>query len=58
MSDGRYYWRLDTADYVEHYGVGLLPEFLRAVDASGGRPVPITPEDVRRIDLQLTEQQS
>lgn len=29
LTDGTYYWRLDTADYVEHYGTGLPDEFLR-----------------------------
>ncbi|POX62774.1 hypothetical protein C3492_13840 [Streptomyces sp. Ru62] len=28
MSDGRFFWRLDAADYVEHYGIGLPEEFI------------------------------
>ncbi|MFE1913512.1 hypothetical protein [Streptomyces anandii] len=28
MSDGRFFWRLDTADYVECYGIGLPEEFI------------------------------
>lgn len=28
LSDGAYYWRLDGADYVETYGIGLPSAFL------------------------------
>ncbi|NEA46713.1 hypothetical protein [Streptomyces sp. SID10815] len=27
-SDGRFFWRLDAADYVEHYGIELPEEFI------------------------------
>ncbi len=29
LSDGKFFWRLDTADYVEAYGVQLPDEFIR-----------------------------
>jgi hypothetical protein len=29
LTDGTYYWRTDTADYVEHYWTGLPDEFIR-----------------------------
>ncbi|GAA3063407.1 hypothetical protein [Streptomyces glomeratus] len=28
MSDGRFFWRLDAADYVEYYRIGLPEEFI------------------------------
>jgi tRNA U34 5-carboxymethylaminomethyl modifying GTPase MnmE/TrmE len=55
LTDGTYYWRLDAADYVERYGIGLPEEFL-----SHGRSlrwlVPHTDaEEVLRIDRYLSE---
>lgn len=29
VSDGHYYWRLDAADYVATYGIGLPDDFIR-----------------------------
>ena len=29
LTDGRYYWRRDSAEYVERYGIGLPDEFLQ-----------------------------
>lgn len=36
--DGVYYWRSDAADYVEAYGIGFDPDFLRHVQAKQWRP--------------------
>ena len=55
LTDGTYYWRLDAAEYVERYGVGLPGDFL-----SHGRRlhwlIPRTdPEEVLRVDRFLSE---
>ena len=34
LTDGAYFWRLDTADYVEAYGVRLPEEFELRPEAS------------------------
>lgn len=55
LTDGTYYWRLDAADYVERYGIGLPEEFL-----SYGRRLqwlaPRTdPEEIAGVDRYLFE---
>jgi hypothetical protein len=53
LTDGTYYWRLDTADYVEHYGVGLPEDFLRHGRSLGWSMPPMSPEDALAVDRYL-----
>jgi hypothetical protein len=55
LSDGRFFWRLDAADYVEHYGTGLPEEFLTHGTAQQWIPCPLTRDEVIELDAQLTE---
>jgi hypothetical protein len=55
MTDGVYFWRLDTADYVAAYGVELPADFLRHVEALGHTPPDVAPEYVRRIEILLAD---
>lgn len=48
-SDGTYYWRLDTADYVEHYGIGVPAAFLEHVRARNWEPGDV--DDVRFLEI-------
>jgi len=48
MTDGTYYWRLDAADYVETYGIGLPQEFLELVRRRKIAP-PIAQDDLNGI---------
>ncbi len=52
-TDGEFYWRRDAADYVEHYGVALPPEFLRRGRERGWAPLPVAKEQVLAIDDYL-----
>jgi hypothetical protein len=54
-TDGTYCWRGDTADYVEHYRVGLPEEFLRHGRSLGWVPPTMTPEDVLAVDDYLVQ---
>ncbi|MFK0159354.1 hypothetical protein ACIQVL_33070 [Streptomyces sp. NPDC090499] len=55
MSDGRFFWRLDAADYVEHYGIGLPEEFLsHGVARQWVAPV-LSREEVAAVDRRLME---
>lgn len=55
MTDGCYFWRLDTADYVECYGVGLPLAFLRDVEALGFTVPVLTDEVVGDAELWLID---
>lgn len=55
LTDGAYYWRGDTADYVEHYRVGLPDEFLRHGRAQGWVPPTLTEEEVLAVNNYLSE---
>lgn len=44
LSDGTYCWWKDTADYVEHYGIGLSEEALAHM-ASNGWECPVLTDD-------------
>src|SRR3954465_11020366 len=46
LTDGAYYWRLDAADYVEHYGTGLPDAFLRHGRSLGWLARPMAQEDI------------
>lgn len=54
-TDGAYYWRVDAADYVEHYGVGLPDSFLCHGRALQWVAPAVSPEDVLLIDKYLYE---
>ncbi|MFE1199809.1 hypothetical protein ACFW6E_45175 [Streptomyces olivaceoviridis] len=55
MSDGRFFWRLDAADYVDYYGIGLPEEFI----AHGAERHWIAPalsrDEVIEVDDRLVE---
>ncbi|MGW1878798.1 hypothetical protein [Streptomyces sp. NPDC001975] len=55
MSDGRFFWRLDAADYIEHYGIGLPEEFLSHGAARQWVPPVLTREEVAAVDRYLVE---
>lgn len=55
LTDGTYYWRRDTADYVEHYGVGLPEEFLRHGRSLGWVARPMSQEDILAADQYVME---
>ncbi|AWT47211.1 MULTISPECIES: hypothetical protein [Streptomyces] len=55
MSDGRFFWRLDAADYVEHYGTGLPEDFLVHGAARQWTPRPLTRDEVIALDDHLAE---
>jgi hypothetical protein len=54
-TDGAYYWRVDAANYVEHYGVGLPDSFLCHGRALQWVAPAVSPEDVLLIDKYLYE---
>ncbi|MFJ9718926.1 hypothetical protein ACIRPQ_23785 [Streptomyces sp. NPDC101213] len=55
MSDGRFFWRLDSADYVEHYGIELPEEFIAHGNARQWIPPVLSREEVADIDRQLIQ---
>ncbi|MFD8910534.1 hypothetical protein [Streptomyces sp. NPDC059575] len=55
MSDGRFFWRGDTADYVEHYGIGLPEEFIAHGTARRWIAPALSREDIIEIDGRLGE---
>lgn len=50
LSDGVYFWRRDTAEYVENYGVALPDDFLEHGRALGWRSTELTREQVIEVD--------
>lgn len=54
-TDGTFYWRLDSADYVERYRTGLPEEFMRHGRKLQWRAPTVSPEDVLSIDSYLLE---
>jgi hypothetical protein len=54
-TDGRYFWRVDTADYVEHYRVALPDGFLRHGAARGWAPTTLTSSDTALADEEVAE---
>ena len=54
-TDGTFYWRLDSADYVERYRTGLPEEFMRHGRKLQWRAPVVSPEDVLSIDSYLLE---
>jgi hypothetical protein len=54
-TDGTYYWRLDAADYVRHYGVALPEDFIAHGRRLQWNPPRLREEDIARIDDYLIE---
>ncbi|MET8786152.1 hypothetical protein ACGFYM_40765 [Streptomyces sp. NPDC048231] len=55
MSDGRFFWRLDAADYVEHYGIGVPEEFISYGDSRQWVAPVLSREEVAAVDRHLLE---
>lgn len=55
MTDGVYFWRLDTADYVETYGVGLPAEFIAHGRALGWTPLVLDRDRVQELEQELID---
>ncbi|MFH9089866.1 hypothetical protein [Streptomyces sp. NPDC017673] len=55
MSDGRFFWRLDAADYVEHYGIGLPEEFIAYGIARQWIAPTLSRDEVVEVDDRLVE---
>jgi hypothetical protein len=55
LTDGAFYWRLEAADYVEHYGVALPEAFLERGRTIGWSARSLTKDEVLRIDRYLME---
>lgn len=54
-TDGVYYWRLDAAEYIRHYGIGLPEEFLKLGRGISWLPPSLDREHVLAIDDYLGE---
>lgn len=54
-TDGTYYWRRDAAEYVSHYGVGLLDDFLRLGRGLSWSPPPLNREEILAVDDYLID---
>lgn len=52
-TDGVYYWRLDAAEYVEHYGIGLPADFLERGRRLAWLAPSLTETDILAIDDYL-----
>ena len=52
-TDGTYYWRPDTAWYVEEYGISLPNAFLAHAEALQWRVPAVTEERILEIDTYL-----
>jgi hypothetical protein len=55
VTDGTYYWRSDTAEYVERYGTGLPEDFLRHWRVQRWAARSMAPEDVLAVDRYLSK---
>jgi hypothetical protein len=53
LTDRSYYWRMDCADYVQHYGVALPREFLDHIKGTDWESPAVSPERVLEIDRYL-----
>lgn len=54
QTDGVYFWRRDTANYMETHGVELPPQFVRRA-LSMARPPVLSEPRLRTIDRLLTD---
>ncbi|MGW2712820.1 hypothetical protein ACWC4J_28170 [Streptomyces sp. NPDC001356] len=55
MSDGRFFWRLDAADYVEYYGIGLPEEFIAHGAARQWIARTLSRGELIEVDSRLVE---
>jgi hypothetical protein len=53
MSDGRFFRRLDAADYVEHYGIALPEEFIAHGTARQWIAPTLSRDEVIEVDDRL-----
>ncbi|GAA3017588.1 hypothetical protein [Streptomyces fulvorobeus] len=53
MSDGRFFWRFDAADYVEHYGIALPEQFMSHGNSQQWNPTALSREEVAAVDGHL-----
>jgi hypothetical protein len=51
-TDGEFFWRADTAEYVEYYKVALPREFMRRRGVEGWRPRVLTEAQIWDADQQ------
>ena len=58
LTDGEYYWRRDSADYVEHHGVGLARDFIEHVQELQWSPPAVAPDRVLEVDRYLMGRRS
>jgi hypothetical protein len=49
-SDGRYYWRADAAEYVEHYGIEIPKTAIALMRARNWNAPMLSPEKVVEVD--------
>jgi hypothetical protein len=56
LTDGTFYWRRDTAAYVEHYQVTLPADFMEHVEEQDWTCPAVPPERVLDIDSFLREE--
>lgn len=55
VSDGSFFWRYDTADYVEHYRVALPRDFLDHGRQLAWEPRQLSAQDARDIETYLSD---
>ena len=55
MTDGVYFWRVDTADYVEHHRVALPSDFLEHGRRRDWHPQDISPEREAEADREVED---
>jgi hypothetical protein len=55
MTDGVYFWRVDTADYVEHHRVALPSDFLEHGRRRDWHPPDISPEREAEADREVED---
>lgn len=55
LTDGAYYWRLDAAEYIEHYGIGLPDDFLHHGCSLKWSARPMGQEEILDVDRYLTD---
>ena len=55
LTDGEYFWRADTAEYVEFYGVALPLEFELSRSEAGWQQRVLTTQEVIDADRQISD---
>jgi len=56
LTDGAYYWRCDTAEYVQHYRLGLPADFVSHGRATGWQCPAVDRESLMAIEQLLAVQ--